>query len=114
MSDLDLNLLTALDALLSERSVTGAARTLGLSPSAMSRTLSRLRAAMNDPVLVPAGRVMTATPRAEALAEQVRALSAGARAVLRPAPPIDVRQLKRTFTLRVNDAFVLLHAARLA
>ena len=58
MSDLDLNLLVALDALLRERSVSAAARRLGLSTSAMSRTLSRLRAALGDPILVPAGRGM--------------------------------------------------------
>lgn len=43
MKDADLNLLTALDVLLATRSVAAAARRLGLSASAMSRTLSRLR-----------------------------------------------------------------------
>ncbi len=42
MYHVDLNLLLALDALLAEGAVTGAARRLGLSPSAMSRTLTRL------------------------------------------------------------------------
>ena len=51
MADTDLNLLTALDALLAEGSVVGAARRLGLSASAMSRTLVRLRAATGDPLL---------------------------------------------------------------
>ena len=45
MLDIDLNLLTALDSLLQEGSVAGAAGKLGLSASAMSRTLARLRAA---------------------------------------------------------------------
>ena len=44
MADADLNLLPALDALLAEGSIAGAARRLGLSESAMSRTLARLRA----------------------------------------------------------------------
>ena len=114
MADLDLNLLIALDALLSERSVSGAARRLRLSPSAMSRTLSRLRNLMGDPVLVPAGRAMVPTPHALAIADQVRTLNAGVQAVLRPAPSIDVRQLKRVFTIRANEAFVVIHAARLA
>ena len=113
MSDLDLNLLVALDALLSERSVSGAARKLGLSTSAMSRTLSRLRVVLGDPVLVPAGRAMVATPHAHAIAEQVRALNASVHAVLRPPPKLDIRTLTRDFTLRANEAFVLLHAARL-
>ena len=62
MSDVDLNLLVALDALLAENSVTGAARRLGLSASAMSRTLKRLRSAMSDPLLVRAGRGLVPTP----------------------------------------------------
>jgi DNA-binding transcriptional LysR family regulator len=61
MADTDLNLLTALDALLAEGSVAGAARRLGLSASAMSRTLARLRAATGDPLLVRAGRGMVPT-----------------------------------------------------
>jgi hypothetical protein len=62
MAPIDLNLLTALDALLAERSVTGAALRLGLSVSATSRTLARLRAATGDPLLVQAGRVLVPHP----------------------------------------------------
>ncbi|MFT4076521.1 MAG: LysR family transcriptional regulator [Asticcacaulis sp.] len=114
MSDLDLNLLVALDALLQTRSVTAAARRMRLSPSAMSRTLSRLRAVLDDPVLVPAGRVMVPTPHAERIAEQVSALNADIHAVLRPPPEVDIATLNRDFTIRANEAFVLRHAARLA
>jgi hypothetical protein len=64
MADSDLNLLTALDALLAEGSVVGAARRLRLSSSAMSRTLARLREATGDPLLASASdlalRVMVA------------------------------------------------------
>lgn len=56
MSEPDFNLLIALDILLSEASVAGAARRLNLSTSAMSRTLSRLRDVTGDPILVRAGR----------------------------------------------------------
>ena len=114
MPDLDLNLLPALDALLSERSVSAAARKLNLSTSAMSRTLSRLREVLGDPVLVPAGRAMVATPHAEAIAEQVRLLSVGVHKVLRPPPQVDISTLQRDFTIRANEAFVLRHAARLS
>jgi len=114
MSNLDLNLLRALDVLLAERSVSGAARRLGLSDSAMSRTLSRIRKALRDPVLVSAGRGMVTTPHAEAIAVEVRALHEAAEAVLRPPQPIAIRDLRRDFTLRANEAFVLRHAARLS
>ena len=114
MPDLDLNLLLALDALLRERSVTGAAKKLGLSTSAMSRTLSRLRTALGDPILVPAGRAMVATPHAEAIAAQVRSLTAAVQTVLSASPAVDIAELRRDFTIRANDSFVLLYAARLS
>jgi DNA-binding transcriptional LysR family regulator len=109
----DLNLLIALDALLTEKSVSGAARRLRLSPSAMSRTLARLRAATGDPLLAPAGRTMAPTPHAEALRERVSELSLAVQAVLRPAPSIEIRRLERTFVIRANDGFVDVFAARL-
>lgn len=114
MRDIDLNLLTALDVLLQERSVTRAAGRLGLSISATSRTLSRLRESLGDSVLVPAGRAMVLTPHAEAIAEQVRALSADAQAMLRPPPPVDPRHMEREFTIRANEAFTQLYAAKLS
>ncbi|MBW8733898.1 MAG: LysR family transcriptional regulator [Asticcacaulis sp.] len=113
MADPDLNLLPALDVLLAQRSVTAAAKVLRLSPSAMSRTLSRLRVLLGDPLLVPAGRIMVLTPHAEAIADRVRTVTADIQAVLRPAPDIDMRWVKRIFTLRANEAFVLAYGARL-
>lgn len=110
----DLNLLIALDALLSERSVTGAARRLGLSASAMSRTLARLRAATGDPLLVQAGRSMAATPYAEELAARVQALTHETREVLSPAARhVDPALLDRTFTIRANEGFLTLFVAPL-
>jgi DNA-binding transcriptional LysR family regulator len=107
MEEPDLNLLVALDALLTDGTVAGAARRLGLSSSAMSRTLARLRDATGDQLLVRAGRGMVPTPRALELREQVQSLSRDARAVLRPAPAaVDVRTARRTITLRANDGFV--------
>ncbi|WP_408630230.1 helix-turn-helix domain-containing protein [Amycolatopsis mongoliensis] len=55
----DLNLLTALDALLEENSVQAAADRLHLTPPAMSRTLARIRATTGDDILVRTGRTMT-------------------------------------------------------
>jgi len=114
MPDLDLNLLVALDALLSERSVSRAARKLDLSTSAMSRTLARLRTALGDPILVPAGRAMVPTPHAEAIATEVRSLTTAVQTVLSPSPAVEIRDLRRDFTIRANDSFVLLYAARLS
>lgn len=114
MQDIDLNLLTALEALLAEGSVAGAARRLGLSESAMSRTLARLRNATGDPLLVRAGRDMVPTPRALELASRVSGLAEEVRSVLRPADAaLDLAHLARTFTLRANESFVEAFAARL-
>lgn len=103
----DLNLLVALDALLAEGSVTGAARRLGLSNSAMSRTLARLRVATGDPLLVRAGRGLVPTPRAAELRDHVHALTQDAQAVLLPKNThLDLASLDQVFTLRVSEAFM--------
>jgi DNA-binding transcriptional LysR family regulator len=114
MANIDLNLLTALDALLAEGSVVGAARRLGLSASAMSRTLARLRAATGDPLLVRAGRGMVPTPHATDLRNRVHDLAQDARAVLRPVVDgLNLAQLKRNFTIRSNEDFAEIFSARL-
>lgn len=114
MSEPDLNLLVALDALLAEANVAGAARRLGLSASAMSRTLTRLRESTGDALLVRAGGGMVLTPYAAQIRERTRATVDAARAVLRPSPSeLDLSALERTFTVRANDAFVEAFAALL-
>src|SRR5882757_9362143 len=100
----DMNLLPALDALLREGSVTGAAAVMNVSPSAMSRTLARLRRVVGDPLLVPSGRGLTLTPRGRELRPQVEAALAQALAALRPPPPVDIADVSREFALRTNDA----------
>jgi len=114
MDQVDLNLLLALDALLAEGGVTGAARRLDLSPSAMSRTLTRLRAATGDPLLVRAGRGLVPTPYAAELRERVHELSRDVLAVLRPrVSQLDIASLERTFTIRANEGFVAALSASL-
>ena len=109
----DFNLLVTLDVLLSEGSVAGAARRLRLSPSAMSRALSRLREVTGDPLLVRAGRSLVPTPRALELRLQVGALVDSANAVLRPAEKLDLEKLERRFTLRTSEGFVETFGPRL-
>lgn len=106
MSTPDFNLLLTLDAVLAEGSVARAAERLHLSPSAMSRSLARLREVTGDPLLVRAGRGLVPTPRAIALREQVSQLVQDARIVLRPANELTLKQLVRTFTLRTREGFV--------
>lgn len=109
----DLNLLITLDVLLAEGSVAKAGRRLNLSASAMSRALARLRQSTGDPLLVRAGRGLVPTPRALELRERVRQVVRDAEAVLLPAATFDLREVKRTFTLRTSDGFVENFGARI-
>ena len=109
----DLNLLFTLDVLLAEGSVARAARRLRLSPSAMSRALARLREATGDPLLVRAGRGLVASPRALELRDSVGQLVREAEAALRPTNKLNLRQLDRTFAMRVSEGFVENFGAKL-
>jgi len=106
LSRVDLNLVTALDALLHEVSVTAAARRVGLSAPAMSHALSRLRRQLGDPLLVRAGRAMVLTPRAEALRSRVRDLHQAARDVLAQPGPFHPERLARTFVVQASDSVI--------
>lgn len=73
---LDLNLLVALEVLLTERNVTRAAARLNLTQSATSSALSRLREQLDDDLLVPAGRVFSLSPYAADMLPRLRELLA--------------------------------------
>src|SRR4029077_5976573 len=68
----DLNLLTVLDALISERNVTRAGQQLSRSQPAISNALRRLRDTLDDDLLVRGPNGMLLTPRAEARGEPLR------------------------------------------
>ncbi|MFN7985332.1 MAG: LysR family transcriptional regulator [Vicinamibacterales bacterium] len=106
MSSPDLNQLFVLNAVLEEGSVVRAAQRLHLSPSAMSRALSRVRETVGDPLLVKAGRSLVPTPRALDMRESVERLLRDAQALLLPSKAPDLRQVVRTFTLRTSEGFV--------
>ncbi|WP_037861467.1 LysR family transcriptional regulator [Streptomyces sp. NRRL S-340] len=101
---LDLNLLTALDALLEEGSVAGAADRLHVTAPAMSRSLGRIRKATGDQILVRTGRHMTPTPRALAMRTEVHALVQQAHQLLSARTELDLAGLERVFTVRWHDA----------
>ncbi len=114
MNDTDLNLLRALDALLETGNVTEAAARLGLSVSAMSRSLSRLRTVTGDPLFVRAGSRLVPSPRATALAASVPALLAQVETALaREDREVALETLDRSFSLRANEGFIHRFAAPL-
>jgi DNA-binding transcriptional LysR family regulator len=114
MTTIDLNMLVVLDVLLTEQSVVRAAQRLELSPSAMSRSLARLRVVTGDQLLVRAGHTLVPTPLALELRGKVSAVVADARNVLRPSVRLDLTSLERTFTIRANDGFIERYGARIA
>ncbi|WP_321845351.1 LysR family transcriptional regulator [Paraburkholderia bannensis] len=100
---LDLNLLVALDALLSERSISRAAERVHLSQSAMSNALARLREYFDDELLVQVGRKMEPTPRAESLTDAVRDVLVRVEATISTQPAFVPAESTREFRLLVSD-----------
>jgi len=115
LSSVDLNLLVALDALLEEGSVTGAARRVALSPSAMSHALARLRAILDDPILVRTGSRMVPTDLARDLRLDVRMALDHARAAFATTFTFDPSHYARIFRVSAPDdvqVMVLPHLLR--
>ncbi len=105
----DLNLLKAFDALYAERHVTHAGQRIGLSQSAMSGALTRLREVFADELFVRSPAGMQPTPRADDLAGPVSAALRLMRGVLQ-AESFDPAASDHTLTIAMTDyaAFVLL------
>jgi DNA-binding transcriptional LysR family regulator len=106
----NLNLLVALDALLSERNVTRAGQRVGLSQPAMSGTLARLREHFNDDLLVRVGRQLELTPLALELIEPVRHAVRQIETIVEHRHGFDAKVEKRSFTIAASDyaTFLLL------
>ena len=97
LTKLDLNLLVYLDALLTECHVTNASKQVGLSQSAMSRALSRLRETFEDPLLHKTLHGMERTPLGVQLMPEVRLL---------------LEQIEHTLAIGQRDQFDPGHDAR--
>ena len=111
---LDLNLLVALDALLTEGSVTRAAAKLHLSTPAMSHTLARIRDALGDPMFVRSGRTLVPTPRAQAIRDAVRDIVDQAKVVMSHGHGTDLAQVARNFVVRAPEGIPVVFGATLA
>ncbi|WP_438017751.1 LysR family transcriptional regulator [Sorangium sp. So ce315] len=113
LASIDLNLLVVFDALLAEGSVTRAAARVGLSQSAMSHALGRLRALIDDPVLVRTPRGMIPTPRAQELAGPIREALAQIEATVARSPRFDPATARRSFSVATVDYVELILLPRL-
>jgi DNA-binding transcriptional LysR family regulator len=100
---LDLNLLVALDALLTERSITAAGVRVHLTQSAMSGALSRLREFFNDELLTQVGRKMVPTPLGESLADPVRQILLQIKSTINAKPGFAPATSTRHFSVMMSD-----------
>lgn len=109
---IDLNLLAAFDALMSERNVTRAATQVGVSQPAMSAALSRLRRLLGDPLFLRSADGLLPTPRARELAGPISAALRQIESTLVKTPGFVPGEASLTFNLGLSDypAFVLLPA----
>ena len=103
LSALDLNLLVVLQALLEERHVTRAANRVGLSQSATSHALSRLRELYRDPLLVRSGRRLDPTPRAVELLPLLSRGLGELGATLSGARAFEPASAQRSFSVGMAD-----------
>jgi DNA-binding transcriptional LysR family regulator len=100
---LDLNLLVALDALLTEQNVTRAGNRLHISQSSMSGALARLREYFGDELFVPIGRKLMPTPLAESLINPVRNVLLQIESTVLTKPEFDPAVAVRHFKMLISD-----------
>ncbi|WP_111638250.1 LysR family transcriptional regulator [Marinomonas shanghaiensis] len=100
---LDLNLLVALDTLLTEQSITKGAEKLNMSPSALSNSLSRLRDYFEDDLLTQIGRRMVITPLGENLKVNVRNALNNIESTILVQPSFDPLTTDRVFSIFCSD-----------
>jgi len=99
---IDLNLLVIFDTLMAERSITGAAQKVGVTPSAMSHALHRLRQTFNDELMERTGHGMVPTQCALDLAQSVHAALQQLQKAVDQQLAFDPRTSERSFTLRIS------------
>ncbi len=99
---IDLNLLVMLEALVAERSVSKAARRMGLTQSAVSHALRRLRDTFNDELFVRSADGMEPTLRALELANATHAALEQIERTIDKSASFDPATAERTFTLRIS------------
>src|SRR5215831_974140 len=103
LASADLNLLVVFEAVLGERHVGRAAERLGLTASAVSHALGRLRQLLHDPLFVRTPKGVVPTTRATELADPIADVLARTRSVLSTAAPFDPKTSTRRFTIGAPD-----------
>ena len=104
----DLNLLRIFDLLMRERSVSRVARQLHLSQSTISHSLARLREGLGDPLFVSTRSGMLPTPRAQAMAQQIRESMQLLEQSLEREPDFEPETSQRVFRIAAGSYFELI------
>jgi DNA-binding transcriptional LysR family regulator len=100
---LDLNLLVALDALLTERNISRAGQRIHLSQPATSNALARLRDYFQDELLIPQGRYLILSARAQELIEPVREILMRIDSTIATQPQFDPADAIKKFVILMSD-----------
>ena len=103
---IDLNLLVIFDAVMSEKSISAAARKVGMSPSAANHALQRLRVTFHDPIVERTPRGMQPTRRAKDLIGPVREALRQLQRGIAHQLAFDPATAERTFSIRISDFMI--------
>lgn len=103
LRSVDLNLLVIFEALVQERSVTRASARLGITPSAVSHALKRLRTTFKDELLIRTAKGMEPTPQAVKLAGTFHAALEQIETMLDVERGFNPATARRTFHLAISD-----------
>ena len=100
----DINLLVLFDVVFREQHLGRAAERLGLTASAISHGLTRLRRLLHDPLFLRTPRGVVPTDRANDLAEPIADILARVGSIMGSAQPFDAAHSRRRFTIGAPDA----------
>src|SRR5688500_504542 len=100
----DINLLVLFDVVFKERHLGRAAQRIGLTTSAVSHGLNRLRRMLNDPLFLRAPRGVVPTERATDLADSISDILARVGSVMGSSQPFEAARSRRRFTIGAPDA----------
>ncbi|MCW8876550.1 MAG: LysR family transcriptional regulator [Kangiellaceae bacterium] len=108
INNVDLNLLTAFDLLMTCGSVSKAAQKLGITQSAMSHILKRLRVQFDDPLLIKKGKGMVPTNRAKELFDSIHKPLLKLQSAMEPQLSFVPKSSSQTFNFATTDYFELM------
>ena len=104
IQQLDLNLLKIFECLYVEQNMTLAAKTLFITPSAVSHAIKRLRLVLNDPLFIRQGQLMKPTPACKRMAPQLINHLNRIRQILQQCGQFDPQHTQQIFKIAIHEA----------